>query len=96
VPSGALTPSNRAARCTFDETEFEATIWTRRSGDETVSPAARSSNDKFTEWPGDVEVSQIKRPKLGSPRCEDNQGTLIADVQAGSGECECRYANFQL
>ncbi|KAI9171847.1 hypothetical protein HJFPF1_01338 [Paramyrothecium foliicola] len=95
VPSDAITPGNRAARCTFDETEFEATLWTRRSGGATVSPPQRSADSRFIRWPGDVEVSQIKRPKQGSPECEDSRGNFIADVQAGAGQCECRYSTFE-
>src|SRR6478735_999560 len=35
VPDDQLSSSNRAAKCTFDDTLFEATLWTqRRRGDE--------------------------------------------------------------
>jgi hypothetical protein len=94
VPSDALTPGNRAARCAFDDTEFEATVWTRRRGGATVRPPDRAPGEGFVEWPGDVEVAQVKKAQPGSPKCEDVDGAVIADVQAGAGTCECRYANF--
>ncbi|KFA65594.1 hypothetical protein S40285_04354 [Stachybotrys chlorohalonatus IBT 40285] len=97
VPSEGLSPgNNRAARCTFPDTMFEATLWTRRRNGQVLVPPIET-NDNFEDWPGDVEVAQIKASALSSPpMCEDNQGTLIADVQAGPGECECRYASFDL
>lgn len=93
VPSDALTPENRAAKCTFPNTIFQATLWTRQGV--TGNPHAQAS-DKFNAWPGDVEIKQTKEAELGQPECEDANGVKIADVQAGSGECVCDYASFEL
>lgn len=72
---------------------FEATLWTRRRNNDTL-PTDNSTDDKFADWPGDIEVKQIKKAELGQPMCEDDQGTEIADVQAGAGDCECAYTNI--
>ncbi|KAH8179502.1 tat pathway signal sequence [Sarocladium implicatum] len=93
VPDADVGASNRAARCSFEKTKFEATIWTRRRDNETLQFDGPVSS-KFGDWPGDVEVKQIKDAELGQPTCEDSDGTEIADVQAGSGTCECAYSNF--
>lgn len=94
VPGDSIGPNNRAATCSFKDTQFEATIWTRRRNNESIPLDGRDDND-FGDWPGDVEVKQIKKAELGQPMCEDSQGTEIADVQAGAGDCECGYANFE-
>lgn len=93
VPSDARAPQNRAAKCTFGGTKFKATLWTRRGGggaDDT------DTGEKFGAWPGDVEIIQSKDYELGEPKCEDENGNEIADVQANAGFCTCDYASFQL
>lgn len=94
VPGDDVGANNRAARCSFEDTKFEATIWTRRRDNETLQFDGPVSG-KYGDWPGDVEVKQIKEAQLGQPTCEDSKGTEIADVQAGSGTCECAYSNFE-
>ncbi|KAM0430540.1 hypothetical protein ACHAPT_005889 [Fusarium lateritium] len=93
VPDEQLSPSNRAARCTFDDTRFEATLWTHRSKDHNKDDDG-SDNSKFVAWPGDVEIVQSKTFKRGSPRCVDGDGEKVGDIKSRSGACECRYANF--
>ncbi|KAF5974308.1 hypothetical protein FCOIX_8372 [Fusarium coicis] len=88
VPDDKLSSSNRAAKCTFDDTLFEATLWTQRKrGDEAAG------NTKFAAWPGDVDVVQRKTFNGGSPNCVDSEGGQVGDVKSESGACECRYAN---
>lgn len=95
VPSDNLTESNRAATCSFADTVFSATLWTRRRGGKTVSADEPTpGNVKFGDWPRDVQVEQTKKSELGQPRCEDGDGNVIADVQAEAGSCACEYANF--
>lgn len=93
VPDNQLSSSNRAARCTFDDTRFEATLWTHRSEGH-GSGRGKSQSSKFVAWPGDVEIVQRKVPESGSPRCVDGDGDKVGDIKSGSGACECRYANF--
>ncbi|KAH7250539.1 hypothetical protein B0J15DRAFT_44716 [Fusarium solani] len=93
VPDDQLSSSNRAARCTFDDTRFEATLWTHRSKGHDNDDDT-SENSKFVAWPGDVEIVQSKSFKSGSPRCVDDDGDKVGDVKSRSGACECRYTNF--
>lgn len=93
VPDDQLSSSNRAARCTFDDTRFEATLWTHRSKGHDNDDDT-SDNSKFVAWPGDVEIVQSKSFKSGSPRCVDDDGDKVGDVKSRSGACECRYTNF--
>ncbi|KAK7420179.1 hypothetical protein QQZ08_010535 [Neonectria magnoliae] len=92
VPSEKLTADNRAAQCIFDATRFEATLWTRRRGNQTVDP--EPGDVKFADWSGDVEVVQSKTGVSGQPRCEDSNGNRIVSVKAEAGACKCRYSNF--
>lgn len=95
IPSDSLTPSNRAAECTFKGTRFETTLWTRRRDGREIDPD-REASSNFAAWPADVEVIQTKDSEEGEPRCEDRDGNKITDVQAGDGECVCGYASFEL
>ena len=96
VPGNALTPTNRAASCSYPGTRFDATLWTRRAGagGRTLDPVPTTGGTKFAVWPADVEVSQSANATLGEPRCVDVDGNFIADVQAGAGQCQCLYASF--
>jgi hypothetical protein len=94
VPEDALTPDNRAAKCTFSGTRFQATMWTKRGS--TKEAGDVDTSKRFGAWPGDVEIIQSKKSELGQPECEDDDGNAIADVQASSGECSCDYANFEM
>lgn len=96
VPDASLTSDNRAARCTFSDTKFGATLWTRRNGNKTIEPPEGKANNKFDKWPGGVEVTQRVGATDGSPSCEDTSGNAITGVKAGSGECLCGYASFDL
>lgn len=89
VPDDAQTPTNRAANCTYADTVFKATLWTRKRGNETIS--IPKSPSKFGPWPGDVEIMQYKNSTIGEPHCIDTAGGPIADVQAAGGTCMCRY-----
>ncbi|KAM0559393.1 hypothetical protein ACHAPJ_004420 [Fusarium lateritium] len=90
VPDDKLSSSNRAAKCTFNNTLFEATLWTQRSGDGDDG----DDSGKFKSWPGDAEIVQRRMPGSGSPDCVDSEGDSIGDIKSGSGTCECRYANY--
>lgn len=85
VPSEALTADNKAATCTFEETVFDGTLWTRgkKEGD----------GEKFGPWPGDVEVLQRKKPDDGGQQCVESSGEVVADVKVGDGDCECLYSS---
>ncbi|SPJ79541.1 uncharacterized protein FTOL_07932 [Fusarium torulosum] len=86
VPDDDLSASNRVAKCTFDDTLLEATLWTQ-GGD-------GSDSSKFADWPGNVEIVQRKTFDGGSPTCVDSEGGNVGDVTSAAGSCECRYANY--
>lgn len=92
VPSDKLTSDNRAATCIFDDTRFEATLWTRQRGNRTIDP--QPGDVKFGAWPGDAEIVQSKPGTTGPPKCEDTNGNSIGNVKARSGTCNCRYSNL--
>lgn len=89
VPQDANTPTNRAAHCIFPDTLTQGTLWTRRKGGSPISTSGTTSGDL---WPGDFEVVQSKPYVIGEPKCEDKSGLYIADVQAGTGNCTCQFA----
>ncbi|GJC88297.1 hypothetical protein ColLi_11135 [Colletotrichum liriopes] len=102
APSGAITEDDRAATCTFPDTAFSATLWTRRnttttlaqSGSTTATTTAANADGslKWGAWPGQVEIVQTKR---GGPECKDSAGNAVK-IAAGNDQCNCLYANFDL
>ncbi|TDZ33261.1 hypothetical protein C8035_v011695 [Colletotrichum spinosum] len=88
-----------ANKCTYAGTVFRATLWTRKTSDGRLDVAAQDGNDtvvsngsRWADWPGEVEVAEIKR---GGAECVDEDGKVVP-VKAGEGTCECLYANFGL
>lgn len=89
VPDDMLSSSNRAAKCMFDDTLFEATLWTKKNED----GGNGSDGGTFADWPGDIQIVQRKMFNGGSSECVDSQGSTVGDIKASNGTCECRYAN---
>ncbi|TID07472.1 hypothetical protein CH35J_001263 [Colletotrichum higginsianum] len=105
VPSEPVAADGRAVTCTFRDTEFRATLWTRRhamvalarSGAANATAMATIAADadagvKWGQWPGQVEIVQTKQ---GGPMCKDSAGNAV-EVAAGNNQCSCQYANFDL
>ncbi|KAL7791666.1 hypothetical protein V8C43DRAFT_283617 [Trichoderma afarasin] len=84
-----VTATNRAAKCTYTDTTYEATLWTKRGAQQPYSSVQKRTG--YGNWTGLVEISEKKNATLGVPQCVDSQGTMIADVQAEMGTCECSY-----
>ncbi|KAL6801165.1 hypothetical protein GGI42DRAFT_39679 [Trichoderma sp. SZMC 28013] len=84
-----ITATNRAAKCTYTDTTFEATLWTKRGTQQPYSSVQKRTG--YGNWTGLVEIAEKKNATLGMPQCVDSQGTVIADVQAEMGTCECAY-----
>ncbi|CEI65331.1 unnamed protein product [Fusarium venenatum] len=84
VPDDMLSSSNVAAKCMFDDTLFEATLWTQRNGDDFDDG---SDGDNFVEWPGNVEIVQRKMFRGGLPECVDSQGGIVGDIKSSNGTC---------
>ncbi len=94
VPADVGSPTNRAARCTYTGTVFQATLWTRRRGGVPFAPPSHPA--EHAPWPGDFEVTQYKNSTIGDPVCVDQQGKGIADIQAAGGSCLCRYSSTSM
>ncbi|KAG5916846.1 hypothetical protein E4U53_004263 [Claviceps sorghi] len=91
TPSDAGSPTNRAANCTYVDTTFQATLYTRKRGASFVDPPRRHAKD--SAWPGDVQIVQSLPSTVGQPMCRDASNNVIADVAAGIGTCQCQYGN---
>lgn len=91
TPSDAGSPTNRAAKCNYQDTKFEATLYTRKRGTTLFNPPQH--HVKYAAWPGDVEIVQSLDSTIGQPVCQDAMSRPIADVSAGTGSCQCQYTN---
>lgn len=82
----------KPATCTFGDTVFQATIWTRQPPNVTTGLGGSTPDfdRKFGSWPGRVQIMQRTG---GGPSCKDLAGGAI-EARKGEGECLCRYANF--
>ncbi|KAG6013154.1 hypothetical protein E4U43_007470 [Claviceps pusilla] len=91
IPSDAGSPTNRAAKCTYVDTTFQATLYTRKRGSTIFDRPRRHAN--YSTWPGDVHIIQSLPSTVGQPMCRDASNNLIADVAAGIGTCQCQYGS---
>ncbi|GAB0137677.1 hypothetical protein EsDP_00005934 [Epichloe bromicola] len=91
TPSDASSPTNRAAKCTYADTAFQATLYTRKRGTTLFNPPKHHA--KYSAWPGDVRIVQSLDSTIGQPMCRDAMNHVIADVGAGPGTCQCQYTN---
>lgn len=82
--------NGRAAVCTYTDTTFQGTLWTRRGMNPFFNMTQNWAGEGI-EWPGLMEIVEAKNATRGVPQCVDAQGDKIADVQAGIGACECVY-----
>ncbi|KAF4589412.1 tat pathway signal sequence [Ophiocordyceps camponoti-floridani] len=91
TPAASSLPPTRAAKCTYQDVQLEATLYTRRRSGRAM--AASSRLGQGMDWPGDVEITQHMPSTIGQPTCSDANGIQIADVQAAQGDCSCVYTN---
>jgi hypothetical protein len=79
--------------CVFSSV-LRGVVWTDRVGggtrNKTIVPS--EGQDAGDVWPGEIEITQSSTE---GPRCTDADGAAVR-AAAGSGECLCRYANFDL
>ncbi|KAL7945113.1 hypothetical protein V8C42DRAFT_324602 [Trichoderma barbatum] len=85
-----ITTTNRAAKCIYTDTTFQATLWTKRGTQQPYS-SIQKRTEGYGSWMRLVEIAEMKNATLGVPECVDSQGNVIADVQAEMGTCECVY-----
>jgi hypothetical protein len=93
TPSDAGSPTNRAAKCIYQDTKLAATLYTRKRGRTLVNPPTH--HVKYAAWPGDVEIVQSLDSTIGQPVCQDATSRPIADVGTGLGACQCQYSNAE-
>ncbi|KAK2606394.1 hypothetical protein QQS21_003213 [Conoideocrella luteorostrata] len=91
TPSDSGSPTNRAAKCMYVDTLFQASMYTRKRG--TTLFSTLKHHAKYSSWPGDFEIVQSLDSTIGKPMCTDASNNLIADVGAGPGTCRCQYTN---
>lgn len=97
----ASTSNTTAASCTFSNTVFRATLWTRRNtttpvaarpGANATAAASPDGSSNWATWPGQVQIEQIKS---GGPDCKDLAGKEVK-VAPGHEQCRCLYTNYGL
>lgn len=109
IPNEDITGDGSAARCLYNDTRFEAKLYTKRAktyppteseGDANSSANPPSATPaQFQPWPYAVEMAQTIGSGAGVPDCyKTMDGQLqdrigLAGVSTG-GECECGYLNF--
>ncbi|KAG0651422.1 hypothetical protein D0Z07_2095 [Hyphodiscus hymeniophilus] len=96
VPAVALTNSNAAGTCYFNQTTFQASLYTKL---EKTYPAMGTSNanttEAFSPWPYAVKIEQVSAAGPATPTCLDTSGNSLGDfsVPDTANMCECLYLN---
>ncbi|KAM0255673.1 hypothetical protein ACHAQJ_005517 [Trichoderma viride] len=85
-----ITTTNRAAKCTYTDTTYQATLWTKRDIQQPYN-ATQKKRSGYVNWPGRVEIVEIKNATLGVPDCVDSEGAKVVDVRGVMGTCGCVY-----
>ncbi|KAK4988496.1 hypothetical protein LTR50_003900 [Elasticomyces elasticus] len=102
IPTAALTQSNTATTCYFNNTLFSATLYLQRSRTYPSGGLADSTGvGGYTPWPYAIEISQASAGGVDVPACYEMQNAALGAritqglaQQAGSAECRCLYKNF--
>lgn len=99
-PTSNLTVDNSATTCFFNQTTFQAYLYTkaeRTFPTDSVSVTGAS----YTEWPYRVRVEQVASGGSDVPNCykitDGNVGEKIQDgleAQDASNLCSCLYKNW--
>ena len=95
-PATALTSSNVAATCYFNQTMFQASLYTRMSRTYPDNSTERTNTtQEFTSWPYAVKIEQISDGGAGTPTCLDPSGNSLGDfsVSNTAQQCDCTYLN---
>lgn len=101
VPTVALTSSNVATTCYFNQTYLEAKLYTKMS--KTYPPSTSPSGDAgsdgqggvWSSWPYAATVVQTASGGRDVPQCFDAQGHSIGTfTPENGGECSCEYQNY--
>jgi hypothetical protein len=100
VPSSAITTTNIATTCYFNQTSLEARLYTKMAktyppSSESSSGTSSNSTTSFVPWPYAAYVDQMDAGGANVPQCYDNSGNAAGDFAAETGgECSCLYQNY--
>ena len=110
VPTTAITTDNAAASCYYNNTQFQASLYTRMPSSYNatqnppttgVTPSSTSTTDGFQAWPFAAEVAQTSEGGADVPACYEgvngNNGNRITnglEPQSSTDMCTCEYKNF--
>jgi hypothetical protein len=95
-PATALTSSNVASTCYFNETTFQAYLYTKMEKTyPNNSTASTNTTDAFMPWPYAAKVEQVTGAGAGTPTCLDPSGNSLGDFSVSDGTqlCDCLYLN---
>lgn len=95
-PAAALTSSNVASTCYFNQTTFQAYLYTKMEKTyPSNSTSSTNTTEPFTPWPYAVKVEQVAGAGAGTPTCLDSSGNSLGDfsVSDRSQLCDCLYLN---
>jgi hypothetical protein len=93
-PSLAISSSNEAAICYYNDTTFQAYLYTKIPKTYPSNSTSSNSTDAFTPWPYAVKVEQVAASGSGTPECVDAQGNSLGTFSVQSGQlCDCLYLN---
>lgn len=99
VPGAALTESNTATTCYFNQTTFEGTLYTHMTKTYGQNSSSNNTGDSFIPWPYAASVTQSANAGSNVPECFDTKGAQIGNftvqaAQTGGQTCDCMYMNF--
>ena len=96
IPSTALTSSNVASTCYYNQTTFQAYLYTKmeKSYPEN-STSSTNTTVPFAPWPYAVKVEQVSAAGAGTPTCLDASGNSMGDFSVSDTAelCDCLYLN---
>jgi hypothetical protein len=104
MPQTALTPDNAATGCIYNDTAFEARLYTKMrstypTNAEAVNPSAQGP--VFKPWPNAVKVMQVIDGGQNVPMCFRTTNGLLGqrvteglEAQPSTSTCTCEYMNF--
>lgn len=96
-PNVALTSSNTAATCWYNQTKFRGLLYTKmaRSYPSNGTVSINGSDQAFGPWPYAVRVEQVAASGAGTPTCLDASGNSLGDFSVATEAefCNCLYLN---
>jgi hypothetical protein len=95
-PATALTSSNVASTCYFNQTTFHAYLYTKMEKTyPSNSTTSTNTTEAFTPWPYAAKIEQVTGAAAGTPTCVDSSGNVLGNFSVSDGTqlCDCLYLN---